>query len=143
MSNKSTFLVMLQLVTMVLLIVYNNPMILGFGLLFQILGIGIGLWAIFTAKIGNFNIHPEVKSDFLIKKGPYKWIRNPMYLSIILFYFPIVLKQIDWINITTFSTLILVLVIKISMEETFLKIKFGDGYLNYKSKTKRIIPFLI
>ena len=142
MSKISAFLVMLQLAAMVLLIIFNYQYILGYGLLFQILGIGIGLWAIFTMRPGNFNIQPEVKSDFIVKKGPYKWIRNPMYLAIILFYLPIVFKNSNLINIILSIVLIAVLIIKILMEEEFLKIRFGDEYLTYKSKTKRIIPFL-
>ena len=142
MSKKSTFLVMLQLATMVLLIVYNYQNILGYGLLFQILGIGIGFWAIFTMRLGNFNIQPEVKSDFLVRKGPYKWIRNPMYLAVILFYLPIVLNNSNLINIILSIVLITVLIMKILMEEEFLKIRFGDDYLIYKSKTNRLIPFL-
>ncbi len=143
MSKKSAFLVMLQIATMVFLIIYNKPIILGYEVLFQILGIVIGIWAIYTIRVGNFNIQPEVKSDFLIKKGPYKWIRNPMYLSVILFYLPIVFTNTESINIITFGVLLIVLIFKVILEESFLKLRFGEEYLLYKSKTKRLIPYLI
>lgn len=143
MSKISAFLVMLQIATMVFLIIYNKPIILGYEVLFQILGVVIGIWAIHTIRVGNFNIQPEVKSDFLIKKGPYKWIRNPMYLSVILFYLPIVITNSAWINIIAFGVLLTVLILKIILEESFLKLRFGEEYLLYKSKTKRIIPFLV
>jgi len=143
MSKKSAFLVMLQIAAMVFLVIYNKPIIFGYGLLFQIFGIVIGFWAIYTIRVGNFNIQPEVKSNFLIKKGPYKWIRNPMYLAVILFYLPIFLTNSEWINILAFGVLLTVLILKILLEESFLKLRFGEEYLLYKSKTKRLIPYLI
>ncbi len=142
MSIKSAILVILQIVTMMYLLLINKPISFGLGLLIQIFGILIGSWAIFTVKIGNFNVQPEVKSDLLIVKGPYKWIRNPMYLAVILFYFPIVFQNYNWINSIVFIMLIIVLILKILREEKFLKLKFGEDYLNYKIKTKRLIPFL-
>jgi protein-S-isoprenylcysteine O-methyltransferase Ste14 len=143
MSKKSAFLVMLQIAAMVFLVIYNKPIIFGYGLLFQIFGIVVGIWAIYAIRIGNFNIQPEVKSNILIKKGPYKWIRNPMYLSVILFFLPIVIRNSEWINIIAFGVLLTVLILKILLEESFLKSRFGEEYLNYKSKTKRLIPYLI
>ncbi len=50
MSKKSAFLVMLQIAAMVFLVIYNKPIIFGYGLLFQIFGIVIGIWAIYTIR---------------------------------------------------------------------------------------------
>lgn len=143
MSIKSAILVILQIAIMVYLIGFNKPISSGFGLIVQVFGILVGIWAILAVKIGNFNIQPEVKSDLLIVKGPYKWIRNPMYLALILFYSPIVLINNSLINIILFIILIMVLTLKILMEEKLLRQKFGEDYLNYKSKTKRVIPYLV
>ena len=43
MSKKSGILVILQIVTMIYLIIMNNPFVMGIGLLVQIIGIGIGV----------------------------------------------------------------------------------------------------
>ena len=142
MSIKSAILVILQLITMIYLLIFNYPIAVGIGLFFQIIEIIIGFWGILTIKIGNFNIQPEVKSESLIRSGPYKWIRNPMYLSIILFYFPIVVQHLTWINGTVFFILVTVLVLKMRMEEHFLEALFDQEYLEYKSNSKRLIPYI-
>ncbi len=142
MSKKSAILVILQLITMIYLLIFNYPIAVGIGLFFQIIGIIIGFWGILTIKIGNFNIQPEVKSESLVRSGPYKWIRNPMYLSVILFYFPIVVQHLNLINGTVFFILVAVLVLKMRMEEQFLEEQFGEEYLEYKSRSKRLFPYL-
>ena len=142
MSKKSLILVIIQILTMVYLLIFNNPIAIGFGLILQIVGVAIGLWGILTMRIGNFNIQPEVKSDSLIKSGPYKWIRNPMYLAVILFYIPIVIQNFNWINGSVFIVLLITILLKIYFEEQLLKERFGDKYLEYKRKTKRLIPFI-
>ncbi len=140
MSKKSLILVIIQILTMVYLLIFNTPFFIGLGLVFQALGIFSGIWGILTMGVGNFNIQPEVKSVTLITSGPYKWIRNPMYIAIILFYIPIVIQNFNWINGSVFIVLLITILLKIYSEEQLLKERFGDKYLEYKRKTKRLIP---
>ena len=142
MSKKSSILVILQIITMIYLLLFNSPFVREIGLFIQIIGIVIGLWGILTMRIGNFNIQPEVKSTSLVTKGPYRWIRNPMYTAVILFYLPIVVLNFNWMNALVFIVLIAVLLMKIKSEEQFLKERFGEDYLLYKKMTKRLIPFV-
>ncbi len=141
MSLKSVILVILQIIAMIFLVIANNPIAIGFGLILQIIGVAIGLWGILTMRIGNFNIQPEVKSVTLITSGPYRWIRNPMYAAVILFYFPIVIQNLNWVNSLVLIVLLITLILKIHSEEQLLKERFDEEYLHYKRKTNRIIPF--
>ncbi len=59
------------------------------------------------------------------------------------FLFTNFLTNSEWINILAFGVLLTVLILKILLEESFLKLRFGEEYLLYKSKTKRLIPYLI
>lgn len=142
MSKKSVILVILQTITMIYLLFFNSPFETGLGLLFQIMGIVIGIWGILTMRVGNFNIQPEVKSVKLITSGPYKWIRNPMYTAVILFYMPIVIQKLNLVNVLVFVVLITTLLMKIFSEEQFLEERFSEEYLLYKKKSKRLIPFI-
>ena len=142
MSKKSLILVIFQMITMIYLIMFNSPFAIRFGLMTQIFGIAIGVWGILIMGVGNFNIQPEVKSYSLITAGPYKWIRNPMYMAVFLFYVPIVIQYFRLMNVLVFIVLFIAILLKIYSEEQFLEEQFGDKYLKYKRRTKRLIPFI-
>ena len=141
-QKKSLILVIFQMITMIYLIMFNSPFAIRFGLMTQIFGIAIGVWGILIMGVGNFNIQPEVKSYLLITAGPYKWIRNPMYMAVILFYVPIVIQNFSLMNVLVFIVLFIAILLKIYSEEQFLEEQFGDKYLKYKRRTKRLIPFI-
>ncbi|MBP8793315.1 MAG: isoprenylcysteine carboxylmethyltransferase family protein [Lutibacter sp.] len=143
MSGKSFILVTIQFSSFIYFGITGNLFSEGFLFLFQLAAIFIGLWAIVVLKIGNFNIQPEVKSTAVfIKKGPYKIIRNPMYLCILLFFGIAVNHSYSTIRLTIFLILTTSLLLKIFSEEKFLKEKFSNSYNVYKQQTYRLIPYV-
>lgn len=150
MSNKSKILVFIQFSSFAFFAIAGSLFTNNYWLLLQILGLLLGFWGIIVMKMGNFNIQPEVKHRAnLVSKGPYKMIRNPMYSGLLLFFGISVLVNFNWdkitfslIRLTVFGLLLIVLIMKIYMEEQFLTEKFGKDYINYKAKTHRLIPFI-
>lgn len=115
-----------------------NPFILAM----QIIAILIGLWAVLTMHLGHFNIVPDPKPETeIVSNGPYRFIRHPMYLSILLFFLPLVLRYPDWIALSFYIALILTLLLKLTYEEHRL-IEVFPEYLEYRQRSKRLIPFL-
>lgn len=109
---------------------------------FQILAIFIGLWAVKTMHLGQFNIVPDPRSDTqIIASGPYRYIRHPMYLSILLFFFPGVLLQPLEPYLILYMNIIIVLWLKLHYEEQLL-IEQIPEYTDYQAKTRKLIPFL-
>ena len=108
----------------------------------QLLGLIVALWGIAVIKIGNFNIQPEVKSEVLVTKGIFKLLRNPMYTGIILVFLPAIITENTLSLWIYFILLIVVLILKIYKEETFLLEKFGEDYSVYKKNTWRLLPFV-
>jgi len=143
MSLKSKILVFLQFAIIAFFIIDGSFQQNIFYLALQLIALIIALWGILVMKFGKFNIQPEVKENAeLNKKGPYKVIRNPMYLGIILFFGIAVLGDFTILRLALFVVLTLVLLLKIQMEERFLTKKFGKQYLLYKKETFRLIPFI-
>lgn len=106
------------------------------------LGVFIGIWAIVEQKPGNFNITPTNKNGAqLIQSGPYKYVRHPMYLSIIIALAPLVIMHFNWIRMATALILVTVLVLKLEYEERQL-IRHFQQFVHYKSKTWKLIPFV-
>lgn len=108
----------------------------------QLLAIFIGIWALKTIHIGHFNIVPDPMPEInLVTTGPYQYIRHPMYLSILLLFFPWVMLNATAISLPALGLLILTLLFKLHYEEHLLAERLTD-YSLYQSKTKKLIPFI-
>ena len=93
-------------------------------------------------KIGNFSIYPEVKSNaLLITTGPYKYVRHPMYTSLVIMMVGIALYNQHWINFSGVGLVIVAVISKANMEENLLHIKFPN-YHSYQEHTYRFIPYV-
>ena len=98
-------------------------------------------WAIKT--LGDYHsIHIEIREEHpLIREGPYRYIRHPYYLSVImeLLGFPLVANAYYSF---LFSLLFYVpfLYVRVYFEEAAMVEKFGDEYLRYKSYTWGFFP---
>lgn len=82
------------------------------------------------------------KTTNLVTIGPYRYIRHPMYTSLLLFCWGVFLKDI------TLVTALLVLLVNLGLfltavyEERENLSYFGDEYTTYMKTSKRFIPFL-
>lgn len=111
-------------------------------LVLQILGISLGLWAVMTMHLGHFNIIPDPMPDSkLVSTGPYRWIRHPMYASLLLFFLPTLFQSQSPLIWSVYAVLAFDLLLKLHYEEGLLK-KVFDDYPHYQAKTKKLIPFL-
>lgn len=46
-------------------------------------GLALAVWSLWANRPGNFNIRPVPRAGaLLVRSGPYRWIRHPMYTSI-------------------------------------------------------------
>lgn len=140
----------LSVAQMVLLVAMIWPPVIGWSLmqpfyvwLFLAAGAAIALWALVHNRPGNFNVHPEVKHNAtLIQSGPYKWVRHPMYTSLIVGCFGVVLAtpEQSW-KWGIWGVLVLTLAWKSVLEERFLKCVFHQ-YVRYQATTWRLIPWV-
>jgi protein-S-isoprenylcysteine O-methyltransferase Ste14 len=91
-----------------------------------------------------FSINIIIRKDHeIVKKGLYKYVRHPMYTSILLIFigFAGVLSSILGI-ISTFVLILPTILIRIHREEYYLKKKTQERYEDYMKHTKKLIPFI-
>lgn len=138
------FLVFLQFIIIALLLLLNESILAKpYSLVIFILGLGIGIYTLLFNKLSNFNISPLIKKDAtLITWGAYKLIRHPMYFSVLLMMFAVVLVKISLINIILYLALITVLFLKAKKEEKLWR-NSSSEYTKYMKKTKMFIPFIL
>ncbi len=140
----SYLLVSMQYIIMTVLIYLNSRYLLQTVPL-SIFSIGfiIGIYAIYNNQLHNFNIIPEIKDGAsLITHGVYKYVRHPMYFSVIVMMLGLIIHNPDIINFSLYSLMILALFLKAKKEEKLWETK-TDEYANYKQQTKMIIPYIL
>ena len=102
----------------------------------------LGLWAIGTMGIGNFNVTPDVKPRArLVTSGPYRLIRHPMYTALLAGALALVLDAFSPLRLAIWLVLLIDLVVKLNYEERLLSRNL-EGYSAHMQRTKRLIPFL-
>lgn len=139
---KGRILVILQflLITILMIRLEFQPHLVTF-LLFKILALTLALVAFFHLKKSKFSIYPEPNpQSSLIRSGPYRYIRHPMYTSIMVFFFPSEWPS-DIYSPLLYLLLTIVLIVKMNYEESLLK-KSMPLYQEYCLTTCRLIPFL-
>lgn len=82
------------------------------------------------------------KTTALVTTGIYRFIRHPLYSSLLLLAWGIFFKNPSWsgILLSTIATLFLVLTAR--ADEVECVRFFGTQYLDYQKRTKMFIPFL-
>jgi protein-S-isoprenylcysteine O-methyltransferase Ste14 len=103
----------------------------------------LALWALDANRPGNFNIRPTPRhGGTLITSGPYRWIRHPMYTSVLLAAAAAAVTSFEPVDALLWLALLGVLLAKSSLEERALARRF-PGYQDYRVRTTRFIPWLV
>jgi protein-S-isoprenylcysteine O-methyltransferase Ste14 len=107
-------------------------------LIFIFFGLFLSTWGLFTLK-KNFSIFIEAIG--VIKTGPYKFIKHPIYLGelFITFGFALVINSV--LAYLVFLLCIILVLIRAKMEEKKL-IKVFPEEMQYFNSTPAFIPFL-
>jgi protein-S-isoprenylcysteine O-methyltransferase Ste14 len=79
----------------------------------------------------------------LVKRGIYKYIRHPLYSSLLLLGWGAFLKDVSPVSLTLVLIASGFLVSMAKVEEKENIQKFGDDYSSYIKTTKMFIPFII
>ncbi len=140
----SYILAFLQYTLMGLLLYLNAKQLqdeVSFGIFFT--GLVIGIYAVFNNGLNNFLIISEIKDEArLVTHGLYSYIRHPMYFSVIVISFALIIKKINSTNLFLFTLIIAILFLKAKKEEKLWSEK-TPNYKEYIKNTKMMIPFLL
>jgi protein-S-isoprenylcysteine O-methyltransferase Ste14 len=89
---------------------------------------------------GHASIPTNKPTDAIVAGGPFRFSRNPIYLSMILLQIGVgVWTKSLWFFVLAAISVALLTWGVIMREERYLEQKFGDKYLSYKSRVRRWI----
>lgn len=86
--------------------------------------------------------HHFENTAHLVSTGIYRFIRHPMYSSLLLFSWGTFLGYPTWLGLPVVLTTTLFILFAAKVEEQENINYFGDEYLAYMKKTKRFFPYL-
>lgn len=98
----------------------------------------LAFWAQHVMKAAGTNIRPDRPTLTVVKTGPFRFTRNPMYVSLCLLQLAIGCFLNGWPPLLFALVLALVLHFGVILrEEDYLERKFGEEYLSFKRGVRR------
>jgi protein-S-isoprenylcysteine O-methyltransferase Ste14 len=111
------------------------------GLAVILLGLSLRIWTRMTIG-GLYSGYLRVKAThILVRDGPYRLVRHPGYTGFVIMGLGLALGYSSLIGLLAIPLLLIPgLAYRMKVEERLLAEHFGEAYLAYASKTKRLIP---
>ena len=104
-----------------------------------VLGAGLGFWAIAVFGRGVTPSPIPSENASLVTRGPYRWIRHPMYTAVTVVALGIVLRSRNAIGLVIVAVLALFFMVKARWEERRLLEAYA-GYAEYAEEVGRFVP---
>jgi protein-S-isoprenylcysteine O-methyltransferase Ste14 len=112
------------------------------GLVLLAMGMGLAVWA--RRHLGrNWSGRISIMVDHrLIRSGPYRWLRHPIYTGLLAMYSGAALVTGTWLALAGVAIVVLAYARKIRLEEANLELAFGGEYREYRRTTWALLPGL-
>jgi protein-S-isoprenylcysteine O-methyltransferase Ste14 len=108
----------------------------------QLLAVGIMMWARRSFPTKTFRVDATPSAQTVIRRGPYRLIRHPMYSAALLFIWAAVLSHLSLWTVTIGAFVTIIAALRVIFEERFLRARYPE-YAAYAQVTKAIVPYVI
>ena len=110
------------------------------GVVLAIVSASLAIWAARVMNAAGTNVRPDRPALTIVRSGPYRFTRNPMYLSLCLLQLALGFVLDGWIPLLFTIPLMLILHFGVILrEESYLEAKFGEQYLALNREVRRWI----
>jgi protein-S-isoprenylcysteine O-methyltransferase Ste14 len=101
-------------------------------------GLALMCWGLLSLRQARTTVLPHKRADRLVTHGAFRFRRNPIYMGDVLLFLGLAqLTGNVWMAIMAPLFAAAVLALAILPEERHLEARFGDAYLDYKTRTRR------
>ena len=109
---------------------------------FLLLSFIVALYGFILLKTAGSPKKDIEDTTILVYRGMYKYIRHPLYITLLIGGIGVFFKDPDPVGIFILLILCVFIYLTARVEEHENLQKFGSAYRDYMDKTKRFIPFL-
>jgi protein-S-isoprenylcysteine O-methyltransferase Ste14 len=108
------------------------------GAIVFVLALALGVWAIVTMTRAGSNVPTNLPTTTIVESGPYRFTRNPIYLGMFLVLTGLAIAFDNlWLLVMLLPFALVIRYGVVAREEAYLERKFGDVYLDYRSRVRR------
>ena len=108
----------------------------------QVAAVALAIWSRRSFAQGSFRITASPAAETVLRRGPYRFVRHPMYAAAALFVWSSILGHWSLVNAAIGGVVLGNLALRITIEERLLRAHFAD-YAQYAQSTKCLVPFLL
>jgi protein-S-isoprenylcysteine O-methyltransferase Ste14 len=117
------------------------PRIVGWGLPLMAWGyLQYKLVGTYRSREGGGGPGISVPPDRIVEQGPYRWVRNPMYLGHLLYFAGLAVTLVSLAGGVLFLVHAVWFELRVREDEARLMQLFGEAYRDYCRRVKRWIP---
>lgn len=104
-------------------------------------GVAVRVWAVLTLGRWFTTVVRVANDQRVVSDGPYRWVRHPSYLGLLVVLAGLGLMLTDWVSLAVVVLVPLAtLVWRIRVEERALREGLGARYDDYATGRKRLVP---
>ena len=124
-------------------ILWHRALVFWIGIVLMLVGMSFRYYAIRTlGRFFTFNVAVH-GGQTVVERGPYRYIRHPSYAGGLITLTGIGVALGNWASLGAVVTVMAIAYgYRIRVEEEALLASLGAPYQSYRSRTKRIIPFV-
>ena len=112
-----------------------------FAIAAQVAAVALNVWARISFQKGTFRVTAAPGGSSIINRGPYRFIRHPMYAAALLFIWAAAASHVSALTMAIGMAATILTIVRVIVEERLLRATYPE-YLDYSQSTKALIPYL-